>query len=805
MSMTSLRARVTVVEGIQTTDHANLSELVNVLSIDETNDRLGVNKTTPTTNLDVQGGAAVSGDMYIGGSLTVDGPTTTISSVTLEVEDKNIEMANGNTTDAGANGAGLTIKAGTDITFQYDSIANRMDCSRGISVNGTDVAVDGHSHGDLYFTETESDARFASLSHSHNDLYYTESEIDALFTSHEPQIDEVRGQTVHTSAVDLNDYKTTSGFWVFSVAPASVSNDPAEIDTGWEFTLFVMYYNANRVQQTYFDCYVKRLFYRSYGPVGWTTWEQVCNVSALATLLPLAGGTMSGAIAMGAQKITGMGNGSADTDACTYGQAIAIGSTLLPKTGGAMTGAITGITELSWAASTTATHLTLYPGYHNIRVTSGTSLYECMGLNSTVHLFTNGAAPTNSFKMAFTENVSYRPLAMSSQKITGLANGTSISDACNYEQLTTLGSGYLPLSGGTLSGSLSLGTNSLSSVVNVGFTGSVNSLSCSTEMSFIAGAERLRLNSSGVDVRGHKILNLANGTGTQDGCAYGQLTSGLSGKSDTSHTHSYLPLSGGTMTGAFSMNGYRITAVGTQVVSSDACRKDYADAIASASMSYSVSTSVTNLDSYTTTGVYNMRSNPATISNDPGNIGWEFYLIVHAYNTTYVHQMYINQYDGKRWERYKGVTGSTSWRAWTEILTADGNAAMTATLNMGDNMITEASDVCSNSGSQAMSHWYGDTSGTGYELPTWFNFAGSNVKCVRKSGTGSGTQTILSSGCANIVAIGGEGIWSSGNHHCIPWPVASEIIFVYTSSGRLYLYLTAGYGSWNFWCHYIPT
>ena len=56
----------------------------------------------------------------------------------------------------------------------------------------------------------------------------------------------------------------------------------------------------------------------------------------LATKLPLAGGTMSGAIAMGTNKITGLGTPTASTDAATKAYA----DTMLPLAGGTMSGAI---------------------------------------------------------------------------------------------------------------------------------------------------------------------------------------------------------------------------------------------------------------------------------------------------------------------------------------------------------------------------------------------------------------------------------------------------------------------------------
>ena len=59
--------------------------------------------------------------------------------------------------------------------------------------------------------------------------------------------------------------------------------------------------------------------------------------NSIATKLPLAGGTMTGAIAMGSSKITGLGTPTANTDAATKAYA----DTMLPLAGGTMTGNIT--------------------------------------------------------------------------------------------------------------------------------------------------------------------------------------------------------------------------------------------------------------------------------------------------------------------------------------------------------------------------------------------------------------------------------------------------------------------------------
>jgi len=58
--------------------------------------------------------------------------------------------------------------------------------------------------------------------------------------------------------------------------------------------------------------------------------------NSIATKLPLAGGTMSGAIAMGANKITGLGTPTASTDAATKAYA----DTMLPLAGGTLSGSL---------------------------------------------------------------------------------------------------------------------------------------------------------------------------------------------------------------------------------------------------------------------------------------------------------------------------------------------------------------------------------------------------------------------------------------------------------------------------------
>ena len=97
----------------------------------------------------------LGGDLVVNGNLTVEGTTTTLNTSIFTVEDKNIIIANVTSpTNSTADGAGITIKGGTDKTIAYSNSSNWLDISetlnlaagKGVYIGGTKV-IDGNSLG----------------------------------------------------------------------------------------------------------------------------------------------------------------------------------------------------------------------------------------------------------------------------------------------------------------------------------------------------------------------------------------------------------------------------------------------------------------------------------------------------------------------------------------------------------------------------------------------------------------------------------------------------------------------------------
>jgi hypothetical protein len=110
------------------------------------------NSGITASTLDVSGTARTTGNMTVGATLTVtgnlivNGTTTTINSTTLSVDDINIILADGNSTDEAADGGGITLKGLTDKTFTWVDARDSWTSSEHMDiVTGKSYKINGSS------------------------------------------------------------------------------------------------------------------------------------------------------------------------------------------------------------------------------------------------------------------------------------------------------------------------------------------------------------------------------------------------------------------------------------------------------------------------------------------------------------------------------------------------------------------------------------------------------------------------------------------------------------------------------------
>ena len=76
-----------------------------------------------------------TGKVIIAGDLQVDGTTTTVNSTTVNIVDKNIQVATGSANDAAANGGGITVDSGDgDKTFQFEATGDNWGASENLNL-----------------------------------------------------------------------------------------------------------------------------------------------------------------------------------------------------------------------------------------------------------------------------------------------------------------------------------------------------------------------------------------------------------------------------------------------------------------------------------------------------------------------------------------------------------------------------------------------------------------------------------------------------------------------------------------------
>lgn len=251
------------------------------------------------------------------------------------------------------------------------------------------------------------------------------------------------------------------------------------------------------------------------------------------TYLALTGGTLSGALAMGTNKITGLGTPTATTDAATKAYA----DLMLPLTGGTLSGALAmGTNKITGLGAPTAT------------TDAATKAY---------------ADSVAALRLALTGGTMSGAIAMGSNKITGLAAGTVNGDALRYEQLVGQ---YLPLSGGALTGALAMGNNKITGLGTPTVTTDAATKAYADLMLPLTGGTL----SGNIAMGNNKVTGLGAPSATTDATTKTYVDSGDALK---------LSLTGGTLSGALAMGNNKITGLGEPTAVTDAATRGFVEKI----------------------------------------------------------------------------------------------------------------------------------------------------------------------------------------------------------------------------------
>lgn len=260
--------------------------------------------------------------------------------------------------------------------------------------------------------------------------------------------------------------------------------------------------------------------------------------------LPLSGGTMTGAIVMNNQAITGLPTPANPTDAVTKQYADDLKGQMLPSSGGTMTGAI------------------------NMNNNTITSLGAPVGdTDATNKEYVDGAI-TSAIKSAEGDaDAKYLPLAGGTMTgpIKGLENPTEADEAANkaYVDAQVSGAGttadgkYLALAGGTMTGPIAMGGQKITGAADptdnqdVATKAYVDAHAVGTEDALPLAGGTMEGN---IDMSTHSITNLAEPTNDADAATKSYVD-------EHGGTADALPLAGGTMTGPIAMSGNGITGL----------------------------------------------------------------------------------------------------------------------------------------------------------------------------------------------------------------------------------------------------
>ena len=292
------------------------------------------------------------------------------------------------------------------------------------------------------------------------------------------------------------------------------------------------------------------------------------TTAAIATKLPKAGGTMSGAIAMGNNKVTGLATPTAGTDV-THKTYVDAGDALqVLKAGDTMSGALAmGTNKITGVGNPTANQDVATKNY--VDTTNGSNVQAANSAAASATSATNSsnsatASANSATASANSATASANSATANANSATASANSASAASSSATDAANSA-SGSLPKAGGAMTGAIT--TNSTFDGRNVSVDGSkldsIPLVTTSSTASFIAQGSSgypgaIQLNCE-VNTHGIKLRSPPHSAGASytfvfpndDGASGQSLTSNGSGVTSWA---SMMPLSGGAMTGAITTN-----------------------------------------------------------------------------------------------------------------------------------------------------------------------------------------------------------------------------------------------------------
>jgi hypothetical protein len=338
--------------------------------------------------------------------------------------------------------------------------------------------------------------------------------------------------------------------------------------------------------------------------------------TGLALKLNLSGGTMSGAIAMGTNKITGLGTPTATADAATKGYVDTADALKLNLSGGTMSGAIAmGTNKVTGLGTPTDNADAATKGYVDTQVSN--LIDSAPGALDTLNELAAALGDDPNFATTVTNSLAGKldltggtmtgAIAMGTSKITGMGDPTNNQDAATKVYVDTQRDTRLALAGGTMTGNITMGTNK---VTGLGAPTDANDAATKT---YVDTADATKLNLSGGTMTGaiamgtSKITGLGDPSNTQDAATKNYV--------DTQDA-TKLSLSGGTMTGAIAMGTNRITGMGDPVGNQDAATKFYIDTLFGSTTSAAASAAAAAVSA---SDAANSEANASTFANNASN------------------------------------------------------------------------------------------------------------------------------------------------------------------------------------------